>query len=223
MTLGVVIASYGGESWRQLSLKRAYASASAQNPDELAWSYQEEGPISRVRNEAAAQVKTDWLLFLDADDELAPGYIDAMKKEIEEVDDTSRLLVPHVSYVRRGGHEPVMCWPRQDPRDGNWMVIGTVVSREVFEEVGGFRDYGWSEDWDLWARCQMLGAAPVEVPDAVYIAHANEGSRNRTGGRSWRLYWHQRIGHDNWPDDYESPTPQEDASCALSTRHLRRS
>ena len=41
-----------------------------------------DGTIASVRNELANTAKGEWLLFLDADDELAPGYLDAMTRAL---------------------------------------------------------------------------------------------------------------------------------------------
>ena len=60
----------------------------------------------------------------------------------------------------------------------NECVIGTVVPRRLFLEVGGFRELPSLEDYDLWLRCCKAGARIVHVPQAVYRAHVRPGSRN---------------------------------------------
>lgn len=178
--------------------------------------------LAAVRNRGAIHATGDWLLFLDADDELSPGFREAMEAAVTKHKNRPMLLTPAVSYVYgRERHQPKF-WPPGDIRDGNWMVIGTLIRRDLFHEIGGFRDYGWSEDWDLWARAITHGCGFDQVQEAVYIAHVDPKSRNRSAGPRTMLYWHQRIGFDNWPDLYHEPTQEEDEKELLATASLRR-
>ena len=53
-------------------------------------------------------------------------------------------------------------------------MVGTLVSRDLFLEVGGFEDYPHGfEDWSLWAKCWKAGAKIIQVRRAVYIAHVD--------------------------------------------------
>ena len=220
-TVSVVIGTYGPEHWERLANR---AARSVVGQSELIQSHLPDGTLAQARNAGAVQAHGDWLLFLDADDELAPGYIDAMAAAAAGLEGKN-LLTPAIRYMRRHTRAETakapMFWPEIDIKTGNWMVIGTMVPRDTFLAAGGFREYEWSEDWVLWARCMELGATPVKVPDAIYIARVTPGSRNRSRSRREMLYWHQRIGYDNWPDHYASPTPDEDQSHALSTPALR--
>jgi GT2 family glycosyltransferase len=69
-------------------------------------------------------------------------------------------------------------------RDDNWMVIGTMISRDLFWQVGGFPEYPHGfEDWAVWSKCFRLGAKIVRVPDAVYRYWHNPRSEHK---RMWR-------------------------------------
>lgn len=110
------------------------------------------------------------------------------------------LLTPAVEYVaRRGQRKRPMIWPEMDLRLGNWLVIGTLVQRQVFVEVGGFREWPLYEDWCLWQRCWKAGAEPVKVPDAVYVARVRGASRNRQPSRAEKLRIHGEIVAANFP------------------------
>ena len=180
MNISVLIATYGSEDWRELAWSRAFPSAAAQTDDVQVF-HDPEGTIASVRNELAQQAKGDWLLFLDADDEIAPGYLDAMRAtyEQEQPDGGTLLLTPAVSYVRKGKPAPPKFWGECSFTTGNWIVIGTLVERRLFLEVGGFEEYPHGlEDWQLWAKCVKAGARIVKVPDAIYLAHTNPKSKH---------------------------------------------
>ena len=124
----------------------------------------------------------DWLCFLDADDELAPGYLDAMQRVLEqERHDGDLLLTPAVSYIRKQKPERPKFWPGDLDtfKTGNWLVIGTLVAPRLL--LGGRRlpDFAHGlEDWNFWARCVRAGAKVRKVPGAVYLAHWNDESKH---------------------------------------------
>lgn len=205
MTIAVLVATFGSSAWRTLGDRRALASVAGQEADEVVRVHQDRGSVALARNEAAARSSADWLVFLDGDDELAPGYAAAMRGAAAAGGE-DHLYTPAVSYAAGTRRKPPMFHPQCDPSLGNWMVIGTMVERAVFERAGGFDDrpeYGGYEDWALWIKCQKLGAAPVRVPDAVYVAHVDPRSRHRAGDRNAKLGWHFAVGRDHYPDLYD--------------------
>lgn len=145
-----------------------------------------------MRNALAANAEGDWLCFLDADDELAPGYIDAMAR----VGGDKVLLTPAVSQVRKGRSSPARFYPEVDLSVANWLVVGTLLRRSLFEYVGGFEDYPHGfEDWSLWFKCHHVGAHVIRVPRAVYVQHVNPQSKHRLGwkDRRWQVDTHKRV------------------------------
>ena len=198
MSVSVLIATYGSEEWRELAWSRAFPSAIDQTED-VSCFHDPEGTIASVRNEMALHAKGDWLCFLDADDELAPGYLDAMKRVLEREDGaTSLLLTPAVQQIRKGKESgPPFFFDRGIPlSEDNWLVLGTLIHRDRFREVGGFSDYPHGfEDWSLWAKCWRDGAKIVKVPDAVYRYHVNPQSKHRQGWRDrrWQVETHNRV------------------------------
>lgn len=223
MNISILVGTYGGEEWQRLARERALPSAFGQGAREVRSLHQPKGTISSVRNALAEDAADGWLLFLDADDELAPGFVQAMQRTHDSMRDTSRVLfTPAVSYVRNGRRKQPRFWPEIPPQRGNWIVIGTLIERDFFFEVGGFKDYGDPpgsnafEDWALFARCQQAGAVIVKVPRAVYVAHMDMNSRHRGASRETKAAWHMEIGMDLFPDVYANGIPGQ-----RQTRTLR--
>lgn len=222
MKISCVIATYGAGTWNDLARSRALPSAEVQGFDEVISIHLKKGTLAEARNTGAAGASGEMLLFLDGDDELEPGFGDAMRSAMDGYD-ASTMFTPAVRYVRPNRQQPyTRIWPRCDIRSGNWLIIGTMIGLDVFDQVGGFREYEWSEDWALFAGAINLGSEVVEVPEAIYRAHVNPRSRNRSKHHKVMLYWHQRIGADLWPDDYEQPTEEENARKELLSRTIRR-
>jgi GT2 family glycosyltransferase len=192
-TISVVIATYGEEAWYEMAMERAYPSAQGQGADNVMVCHHPIGTIATARNQGADVMDSPWLLFLDADDELAPGYVGAMKRAIEQhADGASVLLTPATQWIRRGIPAPPG-FQREVPLErGNWLVIGTLIQRSLFMQIGGFHEHPHGlEDWNLWARAVRAGARIVKVPDAVYIAHVNPQSKHHVEFRANRKgYWH---------------------------------
>jgi glycosyltransferase involved in cell wall biosynthesis len=194
VNVSVLIATYGDPLWETLARSRALPSAQAQPPFEILVRHEPDGTVTSSRNTLAEMARGDWLCFLDADDELALGYLGAMRRALEQkktAEGAGRqlLLTPAVTYVREGRPRRVRrgrFQPQRDLRDHNWLVIGTLISRRFFHEIGAFdvRDPHGLEDWGLWSRADAAGAEVVKVPGAVYVAHARRVSSHAAYARS---------------------------------------
>lgn len=177
-TVDIVIASYGDvEHWRPFA-ERAIASAQAQTVKSSVFAYhnhQAHDP-GTARNGSAVGTNADWLIFLDADDELSPTYVEEMLKGEGDIRQPSTL------GVYPDGSEddfPVLIPPHPGGfLVGNNLIIGCMVRRTLFETVGGFRDLPILEDWDFWIRCRLAGGVVGTCPGAIYRVHVEQGSRN---------------------------------------------
>jgi glycosyltransferase involved in cell wall biosynthesis len=180
-TVDVVIATYGDAGYWDPFVERARASAWAQThpPGNVFHEHDSVGTdLSTIRNQGAAASSADWLIFLDADDELDGGYVWAM------LNGDGDLRWPSTLGVVNGvcDDHPVLLQPRYENfLIGNHMVIGTMVRRELFTAAGGFRPGLTSlEDWDLWIRCLLTGGIMRPCPDAIYRVHVQQASRNQS-------------------------------------------
>ena len=169
MDVTVIVATYGDDDrYPQLAESRAVPSAIRQAP--VVRSHAD--TLARARNSGADQADTEWLVFLDADDELGLGYMDALRTA------TADLRAPAVRYCF--GDEPDLPLVFEDRNIShlNPCVIGTAVRKSMFTQAGGFLDEPVYEDWSLWLRCVRAGATLEHVPEAHYIAHHNPDGRN---------------------------------------------
>ena len=183
---------------------RAVPSAVASEPYEVLAEHQPDGTIATSRNALGEMASGDWLLYLDADDELAPGYLDAIQEAHAHNPGSRVLFTPAVRQVRKGRPAAPSFFDRGiSLRADNWLVVGTVVHKDLFLEVGGFGDYPHGfEDFSLWSKCFRAGAEVVKVPDAVYVYYFNPQSKHKQGwrNRKWQVETHQRVVRelDEW-------------------------
>jgi len=143
--------------------------------------------IVTALNTAAAASRCDLLVRMDADDISAPQRLE---KQV-------RLL--HEQPTLAGCGAQVRYFPRSVVRDGArryeaWInSVNTTneierdlfvecpiphptlaIRRHAFEEVGGYRETGWPEDYDLVLRLWRAGFQLGKVPEVLF--HWREGS-----------------------------------------------
>lgn len=188
-SIAVVIATFGDESvWGPLA-ERAIRSAEWQMIDDpdigRGYVWLHDVDLRTARNAAAEQAIANGathLVFLDADDELAVGYLNAMHASLRAHPDPALHRPNTIGVYPDGTTDPEPCMiPRTDMRTSNCAVIGTMCPADLFTDVGGFDDYPHLEDWALWRKMLRAGAALVDAPDAIYRVHVRPESRNAPG------------------------------------------
>jgi len=152
VTVSILIPTCGDQKWSDLAHRRALPTASNQLAHEVIVSHASDLRLAEARNAAAMKATGEWLCFLDADDELGPGYITAMSRAMVDQRPWT-LLVPAVQYVdvleevEIAEGETGFITKSELPRvlntgkplyEVNRAVIGTLVPRELFLAVGGF-------------------------------------------------------------------------------------
>lgn len=193
----VAVCTFGAAEWVRLANTRAMPSARVLGVPVV---HVHDSTLDGARNAALDRITTEWVIYLDADDELEAGYLDAMATG------TADVRAPAVRYVQGDR----AAWPRMPTVAGhthtcdesclpygNWLVIGAMVRGELLRRAGGWRDWPWSEDWDMWLRCQKAGATFEPIPAAIYRAHVRRTSRNRGQGQATRLAAHRAIAAAN--------------------------
>ena len=185
------MATSGRQKWAELALERAVPSALATQPDQMIVQHAPALDVCTSRNVAAQAAETDWLCFLDADDELDPGYLAAMRTHMR-LDNV--LLAPYVSYVHAGTMQPPLIpnaggWP-----DSNDAVTGTLIRSDCFDELGRWDHTYWPwSDWELWLRAAKAGVKRLHIPEAVYICHETLHGENLSTPLAERQALHRLV------------------------------
>jgi glycosyltransferase involved in cell wall biosynthesis len=126
-----------------------------------------------ARNAGARAATGDILIFIDADDAVAPGYVRAMTRAVADAPlvtsrvDSQSLNAPWL----QAAHGPM--WQTDavsrffDFLPATGVNIG--VRRAVFEQLGGFpEEFSGSEDIAFCWNAHLAGVGLTFVPDAVY-------------------------------------------------------
>lgn len=202
MKVTIVVATFGDPSWEQLARQRALPSALQFGVPVI---HVHGDTLAQARNAGLGKVRTEWVVHLDADDELDGGYLAALAQGEADVRvpavwylNTGQATTPYVPKVAGHGH----ACTADCLADGNWIVVGAAVRTEVARAAGGWVDWPCYEDWEFWVRCWKAGATFQTLPGGIYRAWVRNGSRNRAGRIEERNEVHRQIAelHDlNWP------------------------
>lgn len=169
---------------------RALASVRAQTYAPKQWVVMlddnREGPAV-IRNRIIEDVDTEWIAFLDDDDELLPHHIDTLLTAATETG--ADVVWPWFTVV--GGSDPFpMHKGRQwNPDDPHQIPVTALVRTAAFRAVGGFRrieegptdKHGnrAGEDFDLWLRLSAAGYRFHHVDEVTWTWHHH--GRNSSG------------------------------------------
>lgn len=170
--VAVIVPVFGAPLYREFAETRALPSIERQTYRPVQVIQPTGSDVAAARNFGAQFAHTEWLCFLDADDELDETYLEHMSRG------TADLRGPATTFHKPTGVEGPLLVPARDLEDSNYLVIGTLIRKALFDEVGGFRDWPIHEDYDLWLRCARAGASIEQIEGAVYHVHERVRSRN---------------------------------------------
>lgn len=120
--------------------------------------------VAAARNNGVAQANGDYMAFLDADDWWEPTYLERMAKLIEDYPDAGLYACNYVYYKPGKTHVALniptgyINYPKAYYESGAMPVtsITAIISRKVFDEMGGFSvGIKLGEDFLLWAKIAL--------------------------------------------------------------------
>jgi glycosyltransferase involved in cell wall biosynthesis len=134
-------------------------------------------------NVGVGAAKSDYILILDADDQVAPGYLAAMVEGLDQHDVVAArydfdTLNPSMSTSGRGQHQVEGLMSRYGylPYAG---CGGLGFRREAFELVGGFdSDLLWLFEIDFCWQAQQSGLELAFLPEAVVRVRFRESEHD---------------------------------------------
>ncbi|MBI5231732.1 MAG: glycosyltransferase [Coriobacteriales bacterium] len=147
--------------------------------------------VASARNKAGSEAKTEFLVFLDADDELLPDYLAEMDSFIQahpEFDIYHPNLRTELGEGRSqafSDRAEVDTLAFSDLLGGCVIALGgAIVRAELFRRLGGFREGVHCEDYDFWLRGTALGASALYLPKTLYVYHQDlDGRRSEDAVR----------------------------------------
>ena len=186
-----------------------------------------QGP-SAARNRAFQEVRTPYVVQLDADDLLEPT---TMEKWLWLLESYPEFACVNAFSVGFAAHEYL--WEQgfhngSASLEENHLTVAGAIRRTVVEAVGGYDEAirGGMEDWDFWLHCADEGYWGITLPEYLYWYRRREnhaerwenwdgGKRERTFRKGLRQRY-PRLWEGHFPDPQVAPlTPYETVSDAL--------
>jgi glycosyltransferase involved in cell wall biosynthesis len=159
---------------------RARLDAAAREPGVTVHRTPNQGPAA-ARNLAIERARGDYILPLDADDYLAPAFLE---KTVPVLEADAGVSVAYTWVGLVGGHHGT--W-----RTGELALpallsrctlhVTSLYRREVWREVGGYdsRFVESFEDWDFWLGAVTRGRTGRGVPEVLAYYRRSDSSRER--------------------------------------------
>lgn len=162
--------------------------------------------LSAARNRGLVEARSDYVVFLDADDLLAPRYLERVLA-VARREPQLAMITTLVAYF----HEDIT------NRRGGWAPIGlerdlltvtncaspctALLRREAVLEAGGYDPWlSAFEDWDLYCTLAERGESSAVVPEVLFFYRYRVDSMARTEGdprrdrlRAYLLKKHPRL------------------------------
>lgn len=138
--------------------------------------------LAAARNYGISHSSGKYVLPLDADDRIAPGYLEAAVAILES-DDRVGIVYPLVEFF--GEREGVWQQPEFSVTRllyENMIVASAIFRRADWERVGGYREdmsFGW-EDWDFWLSLVECGCGVTRLPEIMFYYQIRADSMTRT-------------------------------------------
>ncbi|MDB5690494.1 MAG: hypothetical protein JWL91_2370, partial [Sphingomonas bacterium] len=159
---------------------------------------QPHGGAARARNNAIARSSGDWLVFLDADDTIAPAFLKLMLGKARRRAATDRAVdVVACGFDRLDESGRVSARVPPLPLDEDPLAVcvagppgaihSFLIRRSAVIEAGGFdEDLVTNEDWDLWLRVARGGARFATIDRQLAFYWSTPNSLSRSGGQMIR-------------------------------------
>lgn len=129
-----------------------------------------DGRPGNVRNRGLAEARGQYLLCVDPDDLLAPGYLAAC---LAGLDDDPDKGVAYTDFVMVEANTPrEVSLPPFAPEllaSQNILSPTAVMRRSAWERTESYRAGTDYEDWDLWIQFALSGASFLRVASALYV------------------------------------------------------
>jgi glycosyltransferase involved in cell wall biosynthesis len=159
---------------------------------------QENRGVCQARNAGLARVRTPFAVVLDADDRLAAGALEAMRRPLARhaslgfTYGTMRFFGDWRGELRFPDYSPYRLLHRHT------IGLSALMRREVWEDTGGFDPaFEAYEDWELWLHALARGwrGRRVEAVTLEYRRHPKTSKLGQDRRRYRRTYAALRRKH----------------------------
>lgn len=159
--------------------------------------------LSGARNYGAVRARGRYLLFLDADDMLAPEALGLLARHLDRAPET-HVAFGHLDVVDvDGANRRRNPWPyasynwRMQMAHLNQLPYSAMMRRNAFVAGGGYRRRAWrAEDAEMWCRLTSFGFRVEKATEAstlIYRDRPDSKSKGEPGDGDWTAWFPWRV------------------------------
>lgn len=138
--------------------------------------------VSSARNTGIASAKGSYILPLDADDWIAPSYLEKAVAILEARPEVGVVYCDEQMFGEREGGWDMQPYHPVALLFDNLIHPAAFFRKSDWEKVGGYSSkfvYGW-EDWDFWVSMSRLNKEVLKIPEVLYYYRIRSDSRDHS-------------------------------------------
>jgi glycosyltransferase involved in cell wall biosynthesis len=151
--------------------------------------------LAMARNTAISEALGNYILPLDADDRIAPGYLEKAISILEKDPDTGIVYCLGELFGARQRSIRAPEFTLRKMLLSNLIFSSAFFRKQDWEKVDGYNPnmrYG-CEDWDFWLSLIELGRKVHRIPEVLFYYRVKDISMNTSMDREKRLEMHMQI------------------------------
>ena len=140
-------------------------------PDIVFINEKENHGVVYARNKAIQMTSAEYILPLDADDKIAPSYVEKAVKILEENPNIGIVYSRARIFGIKNKEWKLAEFSREDILYKNCIFSSALFRKRDFEKIGGYKEYmkdGW-EDWDLWLSFIEAGFEVHRIDEVLFF------------------------------------------------------
>jgi hypothetical protein len=190
--------------------------------------------LAAARNNGIRAARGRYVLPLDADNRLAPGFLASAIRVLNAQSEVGVVYGDRIDFGARSGRAHVPSFDLNVLLQSNFIDACAVYRREIWQSCGGY-DVGAAvlEDWEFWIAAAKQGWGFCRLPDVSFEYRVRPNSMLATAGqdrqsssREYIVRKHHALYRDIIPMDKLSSEEassesfrQVQAGCAGYQRH----
>ena len=151
--------------------------------------------LSGARNTGISQSEGEYILPLDADDKIAPAYLEKAVKVLDRNNNIGIVYCEAVFFGEKQGKWVLPEYSFPEILKHNVIFSSSLFRKSDWQKVNGYNSnmiYGW-EDYDFWLSIIELKREVFKIPEILFFYRSRLDSMNNRMKNEHRLYSYKQI------------------------------
>ena len=151
--------------------------------------------LAAARNNGIEAARGSYILPLDADDRIAPTYLERAAAVLDARPDVGIVYCKAETFGEVQGAWKIPEYSLEQMLLDNIIFCSAMFRKEDWQQVGGFdgaMTHGW-EDYDFWLSLIGKGAEVYQIPEVLFFYRVASDSMVRSKTRAQKIEMFARI------------------------------